>query len=334
MDVIWIGEPYFASHLRESGFGRSFIHKPAAYKPYNCHELVELAGFVPDILVVSDFSSPPLVAGIEDAPFFTVFYSVDSHIHSWHHLYAQAFDACLFSLKDNGSKFKRGILPENRIWWSPPFAHDSDAPEPDTPKIWDSVFVGTNNPDLNPGRYKFLSELSAKVKNLHISSGPYKHLYAQGKTVINQAANNDLNFRVFEALGCGGCLVTPEIGNGLLDLFTDGEHLITYEPGDADDAASKITRLLRNDTERLSVAEQGLAQINRAHRPIHRASAFYKRLLAISQTGFSDIIKTRKAGASDLRANLLSMFYLSFASELDDPAQRYAFLQAAKGNLY
>ena len=48
------------------------------------------------------------------------------------------------------------------------------------------------------------------------------------------------------ALAMGKTLLTPRIGNGLLDLFEDGVHLLTYAPGDAADCAAKARWLLES----------------------------------------------------------------------------------------
>ena len=52
---------------------------------------------------------------------------------------------------------------------------------------------------------------------------------ATANIVFNEAVNNDLNMRVFEALCSGRLLVTDEApGSGLKDMFQDNKHLVIY----------------------------------------------------------------------------------------------------------
>lgn len=327
--ILWIGEPYFAGSLQTCGWEEVAIRPLDKYRLFDWPALVRLAGFEPDVLVVGDTSHPPFVIGVEDFPCLTVFYSVDSHIHSWHPYYAQAFDAALVSLADNVSKFAGDFLPSERIWWSPAFAHDDDLPDPCAEKKWDCLFVGTDNADLMPQRHRFLAELGQRLPGLHVTSGNYRKLFPQGRVLVNQAEHGDLNFRVFEALGCGCCLVTPRIGNGLDKLFVDGEQLVCYKPGDAGDAAYRINFLLENPDLCQYIAETGLAEINARHRARHRAEAFTDHMCDMVMNGPEALVSARKEKAAAIRKRYLELPYLLWAKEMPDYAA--AFLSASHG---
>ncbi|MFR8275550.1 MAG: hypothetical protein ACLU98_04125 [Desulfovibrio fairfieldensis] len=128
--LLWIGSPFFCQSLRSCGWQDVALHNFEDARVFCWEELVRLAGFIPDVLVVADKSRPPFVLGMERFPCLTVFYSVDSHIHSWQPLYAQGFDACMVSLRDDLELFSGPFLPPERVWWSPPFAQDDDQPRP------------------------------------------------------------------------------------------------------------------------------------------------------------------------------------------------------------
>ena len=331
-NIIWLGEKYFSHRLTECGWDRVFAHKPAPYDVFTYEDLVKLAGFIPDVVVAADFSSPPTLPGVENFPCLTVFYSIDSHIHSWHPVYSQAFDACLHSLKDHHAAFERAWLPSDRVWWSPAFAKDSDYPDFHAKKEYKSVFVGTDNSELAPKRHNFLKKLSELQPDFYVTRGKYRDIYNKSHVIVNQAEHDDLNFRVFEAMGCGGALVTPLIGHGLEELFINGRHFLGYESGNAGDASAKINRLLEDSKLCQAIAQAGYEEVNARHRAVHRAQAFTRNMEKLFKSNMGkDIVLARLSRAKEMRDKLLSMFYLSFAAELDEPRFKSAFFKASKG---
>lgn len=329
--ILWLGEPYFAAALKDCGWETVAVHTPSSYEIHSWADLVRLAGFEPDVLVVGDSSTPPPVLGVENFPCLTVFYSVDSHIHSWHQFYAQAFDACLVSLKDHLPRFSNLFLDQNRIFWSPAFARQNDAPDPQARKIWNCLFVGTNDQALMPKRYAFLRDLASQTPGLQIKSGDYTKLFPQARVLVNQAERGDLNFRVFEAMGCGGCLVTPRIGHGLDKMFIDGEHYVGYSPNDAGDAAYRINFLLQNPELCAHIGNAALTEINARHRPVHRAQAFTDHLCGLAMQGTAELIRKRRSQAASICSQALSVLYLAWANELQVQFHKKAFLAAAHG---
>src|SRR5205823_14880874 len=103
-------------------------------------------------------------------------------------------------------------------------------------------------------------------------------LFASSKIVLNESILGDLNFRVFEAMACGALLATERIDNGLLDLFTPGEHLAVYGP---DDLVPQVAHYVRADAERARVAANG-AQAVREH---HTLRARMAALSAVVEAG-------------------------------------------------
>lgn len=328
--LLWIGSPFFGPALQSCGWQDVALYNFEDVRVFCWEQLVRLAGFTPDVLVVADKSRPPFVLGMERFPCLTVFYSVDSHIHSWQPLYAQGFDACLVSLRDHLARFAGPYLPPERVWWSPPFAGDADLPAPAAPKRWDCLFVGTVNADL-PRRAAFLEALRQRLPGLHVTRGNYRELYPQGRVLLNHCEHGDLNFRVFEALGCGGCLVTPRVGHGLAQLFVDGEHLVGYAPDDAGDALYRIKFLLKNPELAAYIGKTAEAKINEAHRALHRAQAFTDRLCDLWMQDAHALVAARQAKAEAIREDCLKMPYLLWAEELAAPGLKEAYLAAARG---
>lgn len=320
--LFWIGSPFFSAALPRHGWevcSVDFQHLAV----YRWEDIVRMAGWEPDVVVVADKSRPPFVVGMEDFPCLTVFYCVDSHIHSWYPYYAQGFDVCLMSLRDHIPQMLSKNLPPERILWTPAFAKDTDLPETPAPK-WDVLFVGNVDPVRTPVRHTFLAALQERVPGLAIKQGDYRALYPQGRILLNFCERGDLNFRVFETLGCGGCLVTPRIGHGLTELFTEGESLALYSPDDLDGLVRLLEELLGEPEYRARMAKQGLATINAGHRAEHRAANFTDAIRNIPPA----IINTRRARAALIHTLWLRPIYLLFAEQLEQPELRQAYLEA------
>ncbi|MDR3357591.1 MAG: glycosyltransferase [Desulfovibrio sp.] len=330
-NLLWIGSPFFCGELRHCGWANVAQHNFEEARVFCWEELVHIAGFTPDVLVVADKSRPPFVLGVENFPCLTVFYSVDSHIHSWQPRYAQAFDVCLFSLLDHRERFVTPTLPPERVFWSPPFAKSSDRPDDARPKIWDCLFVGTVN-DNTPRRAAFLRALGKQLPGLHCTRGDYRELYPRGRVVLNYAEHGDLNFRVFEAMGCGACLVTPRVRHGLTRLFVDGEHLVGYVPDDVDDALRRIDFLLKNPDIVRHIGAAALEKIDAAHRARHRARNFTDFLRDVRMRDSGSLVAARCASAGVLRETYLKLVYLLWAYDVTHPPLKEAYLAAARGH--
>lgn len=330
-NILWMGQPFFAPALKGCGWKNVSMHYLHAFRLFSWNDLLDIAGFEPDIVVYGDMSMPPFILGMEDFPCMTVLYAVDTHIHSWLPFYAQGFDVCMVSLRDHIPNFYGPGLPPERVWWSPPYAPDETGQIEDTNKDWDCLFVGTCNESLMPKRASFLRELGRKVPGLHIETGDYRKLFPRAKVLVNHAEHGDLNFRTFEAPGCGGCLVTPQMGHGFSDIFKDGIHLLAYKPDDPDDAAQKINYLLENPQARENMRHAALMEINSRHRASHRARAFTKNMERISSEGIGSIVEKRRKNAANLRKQCLAIPYLHWAGTITNPEMKRAYLAASRG---
>ena len=109
----------------------------------------------------------------------------------------------------------------------------------------------------NIGGKKRRPQKFGRILGIPPSGWFYRELFARARLVLNYAERGDLNFRVFEALACRACLLTPWVRHGLDDLFDNGRHLFVYDPNDMDGLAKLVQGLLDNPARRERVAEAG-----------------------------------------------------------------------------
>lgn len=331
--LVWLGHPFFATELPRNGW--RVVR--GTYEPgvvYTWDSILALTGGrVPCVVVVADVSAPPFVLGTERFPCLTAFYAVDTHIHSWYPLYAQGFDLCLVSLKDHLPDFLNGRLTRDCVWWSAPFSRDNDRP-PDTPLApeWDLLFVGTIDPTLTPERHAFLQAIKERFPGFHATTGSFSALYPRARLLLNESGHGELNFRVFEALGMGGCLLTPDTGPPLTDLFSHGKELFLYPNRDVDALLLLVRQLLDDDEAlRRRVAAAGLAAIDAGHRSSTRARQFTDRIMPLLRNGLSrKMIAERLAAAPALHRDALRVLYLHHAETVGQPFLQNVYLAEAR----
>ncbi|MBU1230196.1 MAG: glycosyltransferase [Proteobacteria bacterium] len=322
--IAWVGGQFFMQHMEAEGFrvARIPLTKPEAL---TWDDIVARCGAAPDAVVYTDRSLPPPLLGVERFPALTAFYCIDSHIHSWYPLYAGTFDLCAASLKGDVPRFS-GELGPGRILWLPPSAEDRYRPL-QAGKEWDLLFVGTVDPETTPLRHAFLKRLAALFPGLAVRQGDFAQLFPRARVVLNIAERGDLNFRVFEGLACGACLLTPRIANGQDELFDDGVHFVTYAPDDAADAAAKACALLADDARREACSRAGAARIEAAHRPRHRA----RDLAALLRQGFDENLPgQRLAGPGAARTRDLRLLWLHWAEHCGEAALAAKYLAEAR----
>jgi hypothetical protein len=322
--LAWVGGQFFMEHMEDQGFrvARLPLTGPAAF---TWEDIVARCGAAPDAVVYTDRSLPPPLLGVERFPCLTAFYCIDSHIHSWYPLYAGAFDLCAVSLRDDVERFGAELGP-GRVLWLPPFAEDRYQPRP-AEKDFDLLFVGTVDPETTPLRHDFLGRLGREFPGLAVRRGDFVELLPRARVALNIAERGDLNFRVFEALACGACLLTPRIKNGQDELFEDGVHFVTYAADDEADAAAKARSLLADDARREAYSRAGFARVDAAHCPRHRAAA----LAALLRQGFDEGLPGLRLASPDrARIASLRLLFLHWAEHCGNAALAARYLAEAR----
>lgn len=324
--VAWYGRLYFAEKLADQGFDvRPLYFRDPTLVTWE--RVLADCGGPPDVVVLGDRSHAPTFLGHEAWPALTVFYSVDSHIHSWHPVYAASFDACVLSLKNDVPRFAKARRDQDRLVWLPAFAPDELAPHEGLAKEFDVLFAGTVDAATTPRRAAFLKELGELVPGLAVRQGAFEDLFPRARVVLNVAERGDLNFRVFEALALGACLLTPAIGHGQDELFQDMVHLALYPRDDAHAAAARIRELLSDDALRERLARAGRELVRSRHLASHRAAEFARFVRGLD---LKAIMADRLGRHQALHAATLKLLYLHWAGACENGATKAAYLAAAK----
>jgi tetratricopeptide (TPR) repeat protein len=198
-----------------------------------------------------------------------VCYLIDTHINYEKHIeIASNFDFIFLAQKAYVEKMKdTGI---KNVFWLP-LACDPDIHgKVEQIKKWDVGFVGTIPKTHN--RRKTLLERIGSRFNLSCERKFMNEMtehYSASKIVYNNAINNDLNMRVFEALCSGSLLFTDSAsGSGLEEMFENKKHLIIYED---ENIENLIAHYLENDKDRELIAHQGRNEVLKNHTYVHRA---------------------------------------------------------------
>ncbi|MBD3176430.1 MAG: glycosyltransferase, partial [Armatimonadia bacterium] len=176
---------------------------------------------------------------------------------------ARGFDYLFTAQRDGAEKLRAdGIVP---AWWLPLACNpDLHRPMPVAEKDLDVAFVG--NP-ASPERVWYLDLLRERYARHYIGNAygdEMAEVYSRARIVFNISVRNDINMRVFEALGCGSLLITNDLAeNGQDELFTPGKHLVTFTSDE--ELLQRIDYYLEHDDERERIAAAGHERVMAEH---------------------------------------------------------------------
>lgn len=274
--ILSIGGQYLTQALRHLGHAvLSVCPDPKADiplpHPKTMRTLLEQAagmGFTPDVLFYADDGNLPTLIDPESAPCPSLYYSIDTYCNPWHLPYARGFDLVLTAQKDFLSLFTDEGLPAQ---WLPLFCRNADKATPFEARDIPVAFVGTLGHKNNPGREVFLRNFRARHPLL-MRSGDFFPIFRRSRIVLNQTAFSEINFRCFEAMGCGAALLMERCDNGLHELFTPDEDILPLYPKDDATAAASIASIYLARPRRLAeIAENGRRLVAEKHTSLVRA---------------------------------------------------------------
>jgi SAM-dependent methyltransferase len=209
----------------------------------------------------------------------SVFWAIDTHIKPERCLEkARDFDFVFCAQRPGAQEMRKAGIAAR---WCP-LAFDPEVHRKyPLPKIFDVSFVG-NYGRFRYGRFfwegkKIFKEraklISLLKRKFRLFTGNFFFeemavVFSLSKIVFNKSVKDDVNMRVFEALGCGSLLVTDRIANNQDLLFKHGEHFVEYRsPGGLVEA---VDYYLRHEEERERIAARGREEASRKHTYAHR----------------------------------------------------------------
>jgi len=204
------------------------------------------AGFKPDLALVECFGPKPFFSGVEECSYPLALYAVDSSINLyWLEHYAKVFDFVFVDQKDAMiSLRKKGIEAD----WLPLAIEVEDYPPISNTSEYDISFVGRMD-FMRRKRHALIDQLKKKY-SVTIGGGDgddflyfadAAKFHARGKMALNENLFDGVTHRIIEIMASGTMLLTEEVADGLSDLFTEGEHLVTFNPANLHEKVKELS---------------------------------------------------------------------------------------------
>jgi hypothetical protein len=265
----------FAKQHQVTYVGTSWAahHQPGFAPNVDLAALVARLDTPPDLFVYIDSGNVAYApVGLEKLPCPTAAYLIDAYpphtglINKFRLRLAPLFDYVFVAHRGCEALYSswRSDLP---VHWLPLACDPEIHRDHQLERIYDIGFVGQVNASY-PNRVRALKALSARYR-LNDYSRPYymeemARIYSESKIVFNITLQGLLNCRIFEAPPCGALLLTEHSDhNGQGELFTEGEHFVTFR--DVDDLIQKVDYYLAHVEEREKIARAGQAHVLQHH---------------------------------------------------------------------
>ena len=228
--------------------------------------------FAPDLILFLESGIPFLPPDIAEAPCPTIAQFSEDLLHAdWYAQLFPYFDLTLCTWKSTEIGWQRQGFDNVRQWYfgaRPTFCVDEGLS-----RVYDVTFLGNLNPHIQRKRLPAvhrIMQLRAEGVKVHVDGGvyfeDYNRVLAQSKIVFHRGITDQVNMRVFEAMGAG-CLVIMQQPQDPDDptthFFRDREEVV-YCHGE-DDAVALIRHYLAHDDERRRIAEAGRQAVMSRH---------------------------------------------------------------------
>jgi GT2 family glycosyltransferase/tetratricopeptide (TPR) repeat protein/2-polyprenyl-3-methyl-5-hydroxy-6-metoxy-1,4-benzoquinol methylase len=265
-------------------------------------------------LRIDDGQNYPLPEGLHPS----VYWAIDTHMDFAGELQrACQFDLVFAAQRDGSQELKnQGIA--SATWL--PLACDPEIHRPHTvPCAYDIAFVGTL---VSGPRTELLRLLQERYPSMFVGQRYFEEMakiYSAAKLVFNRSVCNDVNMRVFEALGCGALLLTNDLrDNGQDEFFRDGIHLATYR--DAEELLDKARYYLAHDALRNQIAAAGKSEAHAKHTYRLRMEEILKAVEEATTSRTALSLAQMSAPTTDAREQLYFDFHRPEVLALVPPA--------------
>ncbi|MDD3313628.1 glycosyltransferase [Pseudodesulfovibrio sp.] len=238
---------------------------------------VDASGCAPDLVLLELFGNSPIPREISRVRQPTVAHVIDSPLNEfWLFPLLKSFDHVFVDQRSSAEKLRAIGIGAH---WLPLFAFEPDFRDA-LPERHFLTFVGRIT-EHRKKRFNLL-KLIANYCEIHQAEGLGRSrtqtLFAESRVVLNENFFSGVNLRTFQAMSAGSVLLA-ERGDGMDELFTDGEHYVAYEPGNLPE---RIDFLERNPEEAARIAANGQAECRARHTARHRAGFVLERAVGKS----------------------------------------------------
>ena len=287
-NVPWTTGAYYIRELRSDGHRVTVVSPSAGPEVdaartglFSAVEVMNRAAPDAEAAIFFESGARAFPADIGELPCLTAWYAIDTHMHlAKHRRLARLFDVTFVAQKEYVEALRPGCP---QCHWLP-LAADARLFAGDAlPAEYGVAFVGSLDPRIHRERCRLLRRIAERYPPTFIAGNCYLQemadAYRKSRIVFNQAVRNDLNMRVFEGMAAGALMVTDVIRrNGLEDLFTPGEHLVTY--ASEAELFERLDYYLAHEPERRAIAERGRALVLRRDTYEQRARQLTQTLQA------------------------------------------------------
>lgn len=202
-----------------------------------------------------------------------IWWGIDSpHNFMKHIAVARLFDHTFLAQKEYVAKIKEEGIQS--VSWMPLAYPSNSIKQIDYARTIDVAYIGSLDWDLYPLRKIMLDKIASNFPNSYIgkaSADQMVEIYQKSKIVFNFSIKNDINMRIFEAMGSGAVLVTNKIeSNGMDDLFQESTHYLIYSA--ENDLIDLIERILKDPDLQASISWNGKKNVIQNHTYKQRAS--------------------------------------------------------------
>jgi O-antigen biosynthesis protein len=220
-----------------------------------------------------------------ELPHPNFYWIADSHLgYDYRLKRAREFDFVFASHKPSITRLIADGIPRERIHYLPWAAEPMCYKPFPIAERWDWCFIGyLNNEDRISlverfcqqwpvGEKGYLGWRNPMIRGYNVLEDVARK-FSQSRIIINEAIQDDLQMRVFEALACKRFLLTEDVP-ALRDHFTPMTHLDVFR--DIEQAVARAHHALRDSEWRNWVAEQGYQEFLSKHTYMHRVKEILK----------------------------------------------------------
>jgi glycosyltransferase involved in cell wall biosynthesis len=278
-------------------------------------------GWKPDLFLWVESGVGFEIEDLEELECLTACYLIDTHIENpndrrieQHLELAKRFDIVFLAQRAYIPRFLDAGMNAH---WLPLGCDPEVHADRCLPRTYPAGFVGSLT---DKRRKNLLDRLSANIP-VHIERcflEDMARVFSQSKIVFNNAINNDLNMRVFEAMASGALLLTdPASGSGLEDFFKDGEHCAIYRKDE--EIGTVAQRWLADEDGRTRVAKRGQEEVLAHHTYEHRAALIEKLVFESGAAKRPRVAPEPILSRDEIRAQARSLLTTRSASISGDP---------------